>query len=168
MLTIPTMSTISTNQSEKLPVSFREKSAWACAATIIAVFVPYFVHVFRLFEQQELTAMSILPAFVGAVIVQVALLVAAHIVFAIRAKQEQKDERDLAIESKSFRNAYFVCGFFAFFGVCWVIMYTIAVGPKAAAPALTPITISQMALFCFVMAEVTKYLTQAVSYRRGS
>jgi small-conductance mechanosensitive channel len=167
MLTNPTMSSISTNQSEKLPMSFREKSAWACAATIIAVFVPYFVHVYRLFERQELTAMSILPAFIAAVVVQVALLVAAHIVFAIRAKQEQKDERDRAIEAKSFHSAYFVCAFFAFFGVGWVIMYTIAAGSATAARVLTPITISQMVLFCFVMAEVTKYLTQAVSYRRG-
>lgn len=149
-------------------MSFREKSAWACAATIIAVFVPYFVHVFRLFKQQELTAMSILPAFIAAVVIQVALLVTAHIVFAIRAKQEPKDERDLAIESKSFHNAYFVCGFFAFFATGWVIMYTIAAGSAAAARVLTPITISQMVLFCFVIAEVTKYLTQAISYRHGS
>lgn len=168
MLTNSTMSTISNNQSEKLPISFREKSAWACAVSIIAVFVPYFFHVFRLFERQELTAVSILPMFVGAVVVQVALLVAAHIVFAIRAKQEPKDERDSAIEAKSFHSAYFVCGFFAFFGMGWVIMYTIAVGSAAAARVLTPITISQMVLFCFVMAEVTKYLTQAISYRRGS
>jgi hypothetical protein len=167
MLTNTTMSPISTS-SEKLPMSFREKSAWACAATIIAVFVPYFVYVFRLFERHELTASSILPSFIGAIVVQVALLVTAHIVFAIRAKQEQKDERDLAIESKSFYNAYFVWAFFAFFGVGWVIMYTIAVGSAAAAQVLTPITISQMVLFCFVMAEVTKYLTQAISYRRGS
>jgi hypothetical protein len=161
------MSPIS-NSSEKLPMSFREKSAWACAATIIAVFVPYFVRVYRLFEHQQLTAMSILPMFVGAVVVQVAVLILAHILFAIREKQEPKDERDRTIEAKSFHNAYFVCGFFAFFGMGWVIMYTIAVGSAAAARVLTPITISQMVLFCFVMAEVTKYLTQAISYRRGS
>ena len=148
-------------------MSFREKSAWACAFTTLIVYVPYFARVLQLFERQQLTALAILPAFIGAIVLQIVLLIIAHILFALRGKQEAKDERDLIIESKSFRNAYFVCAFFALFSGCWAIMYTIGAGTETAMRTLTPVAMAQMMLFCFVAAEATKYLTEAINYRRG-
>lgn len=140
-------------------MSFREKSAWACSATILAVFVPCFVYVFRLFEREELKTARVIGAFVVAVFFSVILNVAAHIWIAIRCKQEQKDERDLAIESKSFKNAYYVLAI----SICLLLFV-----PTPWDHLLTIPLLGQVLLFCFVVAEVTKYLTQAVSYRRGS
>jgi Ca2+/H+ antiporter len=149
-------------------MSFREKSAWVCFAATIAVFVPYFLHVFRLFEREELTAVSVITAFVAAVVFQIVVQVVAHVAIAFRSRQEQKDERDIAIESKSFRNAYFVLACSCFLAIGSVVLLAVAPDPTSTDHLLAPAFTSQIFLLCFVVAEATKYLTQAVSYRRGS
>jgi hypothetical protein len=143
-------------------MSFREKGAWACLLTTFAVFVPYFAQVFRLFVRGELKTSSVITAFFIASIWQVLLNVVAQIVIATRSKQEPKDERDSAIESKSFRHAYWVFAFFL-----WPVIM-VAPFSALASHVLTPALISQMLFLCFVAAEVTRYLTQVISYRRGS
>jgi hypothetical protein len=148
-------------------LSFREKSAWISLVATVAVFLPYFVHVFRLARRGSLTAPAVLQAFIAAVIVQVILLVAASVVIALRSRQEPKDERDVAIESKSFRNAYWVFSFLSITAIGSLIV--LALAPTAAANELwlAPAFLAQIFLLCFVLAEVTKQLTQVVCYRRG-
>jgi hypothetical protein len=154
---MPSTSTISESN-----MSFREKGAWACLLTTVAVFVPYFAQIFRLFARDELKASSVITGFFIASIWQVLLNVVAQIVIATRSKQEPKDERDAAIESKSFRHAYWVFAFFV-----WpVIMVAPALTPTG--HLLAPAFISQMLFLCFVLAEATRYLTQVICYRRGS
>jgi hypothetical protein len=142
-------------------MSFREKGAWACLLTTVAVFVPYFAQVFRLFARDELKVSFVITGFFIASIWQVLLHVVAQIVIVIRSKREPKDERDAIIESKSFRHAYWV---FAFFG--WAVIMVPAL--TRTGPLLAPAFISQMLFLCFVLAEATRYLTQVVCYRRGS
>ena len=149
-------------------MSFREKSAWVCFITTLIVWIPYFAYVAQLFERGELTAGPIIAAFIGAVIFQTALGIVAFIVIAIRSREEPKDERDIAIESKAYKNAYVVLAFACIFAISWIIVYVVATGSEPAARLLTPTAISQMVLFCFVAAEATRYGTQAISYRRGS
>jgi hypothetical protein len=149
-------------------MSFREKSAWASLAVMLLVFVPYFIRMFRLFRWRELTAGSALGQFIGAVIFQVVLLVIVHIVIALRSRQESKDERDRAIESKAFRNAYFVLVSSGFVVIPCVIGLEFGIDPSSLHRLLAPAFISQLLLLCFVVAEAAKYLTQIVSYRRGS
>jgi hypothetical protein len=143
-------------------MSFREKGAWACLLATLAVFVPYFAQVFRLFARGELKTSSVITTFFIASIWQVLLNVVAQIVIATRSKQEPKDERDSAIESNSFRYAYWV---FAF--LLWPVIMVASVSTLAG-HLLTPSFISQMVFLCFVVAEATRYLTQVISYRRGS
>jgi len=88
---------------ESISMSFREKSAWASLAVMLAVYVPYFVHVFRLFRRGELKGGVLLGQFVGAVVFQVFLLIVVHIVIAIQSRHQQADERDRAIEARSYR-----------------------------------------------------------------
>ena len=130
-------------------MSFREKGAWACLLTTFAVFVPYFAQIFRLFVRGELKTSSVITAFFIASIWQVLLNVVAQIVIATRSKQEPKDERDSAIESKSFRHAYWV---FAFFG--WAVIMVPALARTGS--LLAPAFISQLLFLCFVLAEVTR------------
>ena len=142
-------------------MSFREKGAWACLLITVAVFVPYFVQIFRLFARDELRASSIITGFFIASIWQVLLHVVAQIVIVTRSKREPRDERDAIIASKSFRHAY---GVFAIF--VWAVIMVpalIRTGPLSA-----PAFISQMLFLCFVLAEATRCLTQVVCYRRGS
>ena len=143
-------------------MSAREKGAWICLLTTVAVFGPYFVQVFRLLARGELTAGSVITAFFIASFWQVLLNVVVQVVIAIRSRHEPKDERDAVIESKSFRHAYWVFAYFV-----WpVIMLAPLLAPGS--PFLAPAFISQLVFLCFVLAEVTRYLTQVMYYRRGS
>ena len=147
-------------------MSFREKSAWACTVTTLVVFVPYFAKVFSKFLRGELYSGSVLAAFIGIVVFSALLNIVAQIAISIRSRREQKDERDLAIESKALRNAYTVLACSSMSIVCVLV---------ALAPArpfwhhLLALTfVSQMLLLCFVVAETARYVTQAISYRLGS
>ena len=87
-------------------MSFREKSAWASLAVMLVVYVPYFVHVFRLFGRGELKGGAVLGQFISAVLFQIFLLIVVHIAIAIQSRQQQTDERDRAIEATSYKIAY--------------------------------------------------------------
>ena len=145
---------------ESLPMSFREKSAWACLITTIAIWGPYFAYVFRLFGREHY-ATSVMIAFIMAIILSIMLNIATHIAIAIRSRWEKKDERDLVIESKSYRNAYFVL-----VALIWMVILAAPVGTPS--HHFGPVFISQMVLLCFVVAETANYLTTVVCYRRGS
>lgn len=149
-------------------MSFREKTAWACLLTTVAIWGPYFFNVLQLLKTNELTGGRILGMFIGAVVLQVVIQVLAAIYIAIRTKQEPKDERDVLIEAKASKNAYFVLTFFCVFAIGWIAMYTIAAGQDAGGQLVTPLVISQMIFFCFVAAETTRFASQIVSYRRGN
>jgi hypothetical protein len=141
-------------------MSFREKSAWACLITTIAIWGPYFACAFRLFTREHYAG-SIMTAFIVAVVLSIILNGGAHIAIAIHSRQEKKDERDIAIESKSYRNAYFVL---------IVLIWMVILAAPAGTPAhhFGPVFISQMVLLCFVVAETAKYITTVFCYRRGS
>lgn len=145
-------------------MSFREKSAWTCLVTTVGVFGVYFAYVFRLFEQRELTTVAMFAAFSSAVVVQVVLIIAVSIGLAIQTPEVRRDERDVAIDSTAYRNAYSV-----FALACWTAISILALSPAStpAREALTPAFMSQVLLLCFVVAELARYLTQVVCYRRG-
>ncbi len=149
-------------------MSFRERSAWASLATIVLVFVPYFARIFRLFLGGRLTGSQIMAAFMGAVFFQILLSIVVQIVIGIATRQDQKDERDTAIESKSFKYAYNVLIYSCFVGVPIVIGHWFGFDPAAGPRLIGGTFIIQLLLLCFVLAEVTKYLTQGICYRRGS
>jgi hypothetical protein len=65
-------------------MSYFEKSAWICLVTTLAIFVPYFVYVFRIVAQPQLAAPDIMTALVAAIALQTAVNVAAHIAIAVR------------------------------------------------------------------------------------
>lgn len=139
---------------------FREKSAWACVLTTLAVFVPYFVYVFWRFGHEEPGTIWVTREFVAAVVFAILLNVGVHIAITLRSRLQPKDERDRAIESTACRNAYYVLlccvGVIVFTPLPWLNR------------AQTLALMNQVLLACFVVSETTRYLTQAVCYRRGS
>jgi hypothetical protein len=143
----------------------REKSAWASLATLVLVFVPYFVQVCRSFFSDQLDPGEVLGLFIGAVVLQIILQIGIHIVFAFVPGDDRTDERDEAIEAKSLRWAYAVFGAMS---MSWVLMVLVLANvPETPAPVLGPLWLTQQLVFCFVIAEAVKYLVQAISYRRG-
>jgi len=154
--------------NESASRSFREKTAWACFLTTVLIWGPYFWNVLQLFRRNQLLGGAILGMFIGAIVSQILIMIVVAILIAIWSQQEPKDERDIIIEAKASKNAYFVLGFFVMFAVCWIFMYGLAAGEGVFHQMVTPLVISQMIFFCFVAAEVTRFASQIVSYRRGS
>ncbi len=147
---------------------FREKSAWACLVTTIAVFVPYFAYVLALFRRGELSPGAVMTAFMAAVAFQIALNVIAHIGLSVRGGQEKRDERAVAIESKSFKNAYVVLVATLVVAIIGVTVFAVAPRSAYTGPAMALTFLSQVILLCVILAETAKYSTRAVCYRRGS
>lgn len=162
------MTTTIPTESPREIMSFREKSAWAALAVMLVVFIPYFVHIFQLFGQGKLNLGYVLGGFLGAVALQVALLIVVSIVLAIRSREEPKDERDLEIESKSFKIAYYILTLGCFGGIPTLILCVLPFAPEMGPQLVAPLFLSQLLLLCFVVAEAAKYITQVVCYRRGS
>src|ERR1700759_4463879 len=111
--------------------SFREKSAWISFAVILVVFIPYFLNVFRLFADRTLNAGAVVGLFVAATIFTIALQVVLHVACAILSPPEVTDERDRAIQLKSFRIAY---GILAVCLFLWIGAIVILALPEKSSP----------------------------------
>ena len=138
---------------------FREKSAWICLICMFVVFIPYFIHVFRLSALAELDADAIRRAIVAAIVFQTVLTIVAHIVIAVGTKRHTEDERDATIASRSYRDAYFVLAVAVCGGVLPVMIW---------GPSISALYVGQFLLLAFVVAEVAHYLGQIIRYRFGS
>jgi hypothetical protein len=164
-------------------LSFREKSAWISLAVLLLVYIPYFVYVSKLVREAQFNIGTAVGVFIVAVIFQIVVAVIAQIFISIRTRVAPKDERDIAIESKGFRNAYFVLTV----GICLAALFVAMIGlgesvtalaaaQSGGAPpflqklrgTLSPATATQVLLLCLVAAEVIRYGTQVFCYRRGS
>ena len=137
-------------------MSFREKSAWVCLITTLAIFVPYFVYVFRLVAQPDFAASDIVTALVAAIGVQTAVNVAAHIAIAVRARGCRPDERDAAIEARSVQGAYYILAGLVCAGVLPLMIW---------GRAYSILFFSQLLLLTFVAAETARYVGQVIRYR---
>jgi len=143
-------------------MSFREKSAWVCLVSTLVVFVPYFLLVAIIDSAGALQMAAIVGLLVAAIFFQGTLAAAAMIVVAIFSGADTADERDRAIDLRAFRNGYFVLSISVVTAI-FVMIFP----PPSWAPHLTVPLVSQVFFGCFVAAEVVKYATQVVSYRRG-
>jgi len=149
-------------------MSLREKSAWASLAVMLLVYLPYFVHVFRLFGRGELKGGALIGQFIGAVGFQLFLLIFVHIVIAIQSRQQQADERDRAIEARSYKIAYLALISSFFVVLPSAISLVFALKPALVSSLVGLPFLSQVLLLCFVTAEAMKYCAQIVCYRWGT
>jgi uncharacterized membrane protein len=149
-------------------MSLREKGAWASLIATAVVFVPYFRYVFRLFAAGELQPVRVLAAFVGAAVYLTVLMIAVGIAIELLSRREPQDERDVAIEAKSYRIAYTVLSTTGMLAIVAIIFLGIVPAPKLRNEVLAPQFLSQVLLLCFVVAEAVRAVTQIVFYRRGS
>jgi len=164
-------------------MSFREKSAWVSLSVLLLVYIPYFVYVSKLVREARFNIGTAIGVFAAAVIFQIIVAVIAQILISIRSEVAQKDERDVTIESKGFRNGYFVLTFGICFAALFVTMIGLGQGLTSLATThgggatpfvqmvgvtLSPAAATQLLLLCLVIAEVVRYGTQVFCYRRGS
>ncbi len=153
--------------AEEKDMSLREKSAWACFLSTLIIYLPYFAYVLRLLGDGGFTFGRVFSAMLTAVVVQTVLVVGATVLFARRCRQEPKDERDIALERRACRSAYFVLAAGCFSVVMGAPGFSLGLAEMQRPGWFMPLLMSQGLLFCFVVAETTRYGTLALGYRRG-
>lgn len=138
---------------------YREKSNLLALAAMIVAYVPYFVVAAMTPAQTVVTPnLLLLGLFAAVSVARMLILGVGYLWFRIRTPadvREPADERDRAITRRSTTVAY----------------YVLMTGALVAG-AVLPIwfagwTIVNAALFAIVLAEITRCLVAAVSYRRG-
>jgi len=149
-----------------MDLSYQEKSILGSLLAMVVVYGYYFAAVLRDAGRPEFDGGS-LARLILAVIAIIVIEIVYHIVLALESKPEPKDERDILIECKAYRNAYFLLATGAFLVIACVIMATLA---REAAPTriiVTPFITVNLVLLFMVLAELMKFLTQLFYYRQG-
>jgi hypothetical protein len=149
-----------------MDLSYQEKSILGSLLAMVVVYGYYFASVLRDAARPEFDGGS-LGRLMLTVIAIIVIEIAYHIALALESKTEPKDERDVLIECKAYRNAYFLLAVGAGLVITWVIVAGLV---RDAAPTriiLTPFITVNLVLFAMVMAETVKFLTQLFYYRWG-
>ena len=149
-----------------MDLSYQEKSILGSLLAFVVVFGYYFAAVLRDLGRHEFVA-GMVGRLVLAVIAIVVIEIVYHIVLALESKPEPKDERDILIECKAYRNAYFLLASGAFLVIAWVIMTNLASNVAPTRIAVTSFITVNLVLFFMVVADLMKFLTQLFYYRRG-
>jgi hypothetical protein len=152
---------------KEIAMSFREKIAWSCLLSTLAVYLPYFTFILSLAITGELSFGHALGAFILAVIAQIVIQSAFAIGIAIRNKEVPADERDRAIDNRAVKIAYCVLVASCFVTIPHVYIYVLIAKPLWIETISVAAVLCQVLLFCFVLAEVTRFSMQAIGYRRG-
>lgn len=144
------------DMTERLPMSFREKSAWISLVLLLGVFIPFFWNSYR-----QLTGQIDPSSAVGTAFMLLAVFVLLEIVLqaalAIRAPREAQaptDERERLIEMRATRIAFHVLLVGALAGVGMQHIRN------------SPWLIAQVVFLSIVVAEVVKFGLQVALYRR--
>lgn len=149
-----------------MDLSYQEKSILGSLVALIVAYGFYFGAMLRHLGERGAEGAS-LGRLVVAVIVIIAIETVYNIVLALETKPQPKDERDVMIAGKAYRNAYFLL----YFGAGTIM--TCALGLAAidgATPmriTVTPFLILNTMLLLLVSAEIVKFLTQLFYYRQG-
>jgi hypothetical protein len=136
-------------------LSYREKSIAGSLITTVLVYGYYFAAVFTNNRPADFNRLAV-GRLIAAVFVIVVIEVVYHIVIALSSRVEPKDERDILIEGKAYRNAYFLLAADLFMLMGTVVLI-----------GLTPFLTVNLMLFSVVISEIVKSLTQLFYYRRG-
>ncbi len=130
--------------------------------------MPYFIYVVRVFERNGPIAQAILVAFLVAAVLHGVVNGGAHILMAVRYGAARGDERDAAIDARSLRVAYFALISLVMMGLSTIAFVGAISTPSSEGRIWVPTfsVTSQFVLFCFIVAEALRYLTQVICYRR--
>jgi bacteriorhodopsin len=149
-----------------MDMSYQEKSILGSLLAMVVVYGYYFTSALRHLDQSAFDGGSI-GRLLFTVIAIVVIEIVYHIVLAIESKPEPKDERDLLIEGKAYRNAYFVVATGAALVIGYVIVVTLVRDAAPTRIVATPFLLVNAMLLFMVLAELMKLATQLLFYRKG-
>ena len=153
--------TRSRSRESTMNMSHLEKRATWLLIDMLVIYGIYFARALRNVGQSQFAGEALYRLF-GAVVMIIFIEILYHIAAPpVGVEPEPKDERDILIESKAYRNGYFAYGTGAFL----VISAVIAAG--LAHISVTPFLVVNLVLLFMVLAEVVKFVTQLLYYRKG-
>ena len=139
-------------------MNYRERSAWICLLSILAVQGPYFGWSTPLFLAGPVRVAQLLPALTLAVFLQAVFTAVAHLAVARKAGRGLSDERDEAIAGASVRRAYVVLSLATLPVFVVAMKFESTIGVAA---------LIQLVLAGWVLAELVRYGSQCRDYRRS-
>jgi hypothetical protein len=150
-----------------MDMSYQEKSTLGSLLIMAAVYGSYFAKAFRHLGQAQFDR-STLSRLMGTVIVIIVIEIVYHILLAIdHSGAPSKDERDLLIDGKAYRMAYFTM----FSGMSLVIAWLILAGAVGEAMpgklSVAPFLMVNIILLVLVLTELLKFAAQLFYYRWG-
>ena len=138
-----------------MEMSFREKSAWISLTLIVLVFGPYFWLVGRTVAGADHVHAGTQFALIALFVV---LEIVLHIAIGLQSPRDArapKDEREILIDLRATRVAFYVLFVGALFSIFTMHFRT------------TVWMLSQTVLLSIVIAELVKFASQIVLFRRG-
>jgi hypothetical protein len=148
-----------------MEMSYQEKSITGSLIAMLLVYGYYFAAVLRNLGKPEIVG-STLGRLILAVIAIIVIEAIYHIVLSVAARPE-KDERDIMIELKAYRNAYFAYGTGAFVVIACVIAGGLMRDSAATRIIVSPFLVVNLVLLFMVLAEIVKFVSQLLYYSRG-
>ncbi len=142
---------------QQINTPFRVKSAGGSLVVILIIGAYYFANVFELLASEEdLPDGALSLAITALILVIVAEAVLQIVLFIGAGKIEDRTERDDAVNTRSARNAYLVlsAGVLITFSAMFV--------------RRSPFEMGNLLLLAFLLAEIVKFGSQIVYYRRSA
>ena len=165
---LPYIGSHSSTDRPNLAMSSTERSAWIRIGSMLIVFVPYFLHVLRLFHEDGPIGRQICVAFLVAALAHGVLNAIGQSALVLIFGKPMRDERDAAIDAVSLRISYFTLISLVIGALSTIAFLGAITRPSATGGILLPAfaLTSQYVFFSFVVAEALRHVTQVVCYRR--
>jgi hypothetical protein len=149
-----------------MDMSYQEKSIVGSLVAMLLVYGYYFAAILRNPGQTRFGG-SALGRLIFAVIAIIVIEIVYHVVLSAATKPE-KDERDVIIGLKAYRNAYFAYGTGAFFVIAFVIAAGLMGDATPTHISVAPFLVVNLVLLFMVLAEIVKFVSQLLYYTRGT
>jgi hypothetical protein len=141
-----------------MDLSYQEKSILGSLLAMVVIYGYYFTNALRHIGDPDFES-GTLGRLIFTVIALVVIQIVYQILLAIEDRVEPKDERDILIECKAYRNAYVLLVSGAVLVIAFVIFFSRI--------TLTSYLTVNLLLLAMVAGELMKQLTQLFYYRRG-
>ncbi len=147
----------STTNRQQINAPFRVKSAGGSLVVIVMIGAYYFANVFELLASEENLPDGALSLAITALILMIVAEVVLQIVLFLGAgKIEDRIERGDAVSARSASNAYLV------------LSAGVLITFSAMFARLSPFEMGNLLLLAFLLAEIVKFGSQIVYYRRSA
>lgn len=157
-------------------MSYKERSTWISLAILIYIWLEYFLALFSLNANSQLTVETVNSLLLSVVIKTIVLEILLQITIAIIDNKDANysaDERDILINLRGSRYAYGILSVGALLTVLYTVfptLSTLAIFPSKELLAIdlpNEYKVMHFIIIFALVAEIAKFSTQLFFYRRG-